>query len=342
VTSDVPFVEGGHRVIARSLVRALRDAGHESEMLSTPQNRFGRQLSAYLATWLTDVEVSGDGLPVDRVISLRFPSYAVRHPNHAVWLNHRMREYYDLWEPFRQGLGARGRLVEGCRRWMLHRLDRRVLGRCRHLFAQSATIRDRLERWGNHRAEVLYPPPPQRPYRCDGYDGFVLSVARLQPLKRIDLLIEAAAQVPEARLRIAGEGPDAARLRGRIDALGLAGRVELLGHLTEEELVDVYARSSAVYYGARAEDYGLVTLEAYSSSKPVITCEDSGGPAELVVDGDTGCVVSPDVEGVAGALERLLAPGAAETMGRAAFEVAGRHTWPAVVNRLLEAAGGTE
>ena len=64
VTSDVPFVEGGHRVIARALVRALRDAGHESEILTTPQNRFGRQLSGYLATWLTDVEVSGDGQPV--------------------------------------------------------------------------------------------------------------------------------------------------------------------------------------------------------------------------------------------------------------------------------------
>ena len=54
VTSSPPMVEGGHMVIARSLVRALREAGHDAEVVVTPQNRFGRQGSAYLATWLTD------------------------------------------------------------------------------------------------------------------------------------------------------------------------------------------------------------------------------------------------------------------------------------------------
>ena len=52
VTSSPPMVEGGHMVIARSLVQALRDAGHAAEIVVTPQNRFGRQASAYIATWL--------------------------------------------------------------------------------------------------------------------------------------------------------------------------------------------------------------------------------------------------------------------------------------------------
>ena len=64
----------------------------------TPQNRFGRQGSAYLANWLTDVGRTSDDRPIDQVISLRFPSYAVRHPRHVCWLNHTMREYYDLWD----------------------------------------------------------------------------------------------------------------------------------------------------------------------------------------------------------------------------------------------------
>lgn len=337
VTSDVPFVEGGHRVIARSLARALQQAGHEAEVLTTPQNRFGRQVSAYLATWLTDVGVAGDGGPVDRVISLRFPSYAVRHPRHVVWLNHRMREYYDLWEGFRATLGTRGRLVEGARRALLHRIDGRLLGRCRHVFAQSATIRDRLQRWGAIPAEVLYPPPPQRDYRCDGYDGAVLAVSRLQPLKRMDLLLEAAAAVPGLRVRLAGEGPEEQRLRGLAESLGLGDRFTLLGRLDDERLVQEYARCSAVWFGARAEDYGLVTLEAFSSSKAVVTCVDSGGPAELVNDGVTGFVVSPEPAAVAGALRRIAEPGAAETFGAAAAAVARIHTWPATVARLLAA-----
>lgn len=335
VTSDVPFVEGGHRVIARALVRALRDAGHEAEMLTTPQNRFGRQLSAYLATWLTDVQVAGDGRPVDRVISLRFPSYAVRHPRHVVWLNHRMREYYDLWAGFRAGLSVRGRLTEGLRRAVLHALDRRLLGRCQKVCAQSQTIRERLGRWGGLDAEVVYPPAPQRPYRCDGYDRGVLSVARLQPLKRIDLLLEAAARVPGLPVRVAGEGPERERLEGLAESLGLGERCRFLGHLSEERLVEEYARCTGVWYGARAEDYGLVTLEAFSSFKPVITCTDSGGPVELVEDGRTGCVAEPTDEAVAGALEGLREPGRARHMGEAGAAVARRHSWPNALQALL-------
>ena len=103
VTSSPPLAEGGHLVIARALTAALRDAGHHADIIVTPQNRFGRQASAYLATWLTDVGVSDRG-PIDQVISLRFPSYAVRHRHHVCWLNHTMREYYDLWEQVQRRL----------------------------------------------------------------------------------------------------------------------------------------------------------------------------------------------------------------------------------------------
>lgn len=50
ITSSPHFVEGGHLVVARELVRAAREAGHEADLWMTPQNRFGRQAGAYLAT----------------------------------------------------------------------------------------------------------------------------------------------------------------------------------------------------------------------------------------------------------------------------------------------------
>ena len=86
-------------VIARELIQALDEAGHDAHLVVTPDNGFGRQASAYAATWRTDV-TTHDGAPVDRVVSLRYPSYAVRHPHHVCWLNHTMREYYDLWPRF--------------------------------------------------------------------------------------------------------------------------------------------------------------------------------------------------------------------------------------------------
>jgi glycosyltransferase involved in cell wall biosynthesis len=339
VTSGALFVRGGHMVIAEQTCAALRRAGHQADVLVTPQNRFGRQLAAYLATWLTDVGETADGKPVDQVISLRFPSYAVRHPRHVCWLNHRMREYYDLWERFVRGLGRRGRLKEGLRRRVFHALDRWLLTRnVGRLFAQSRTISARLERFGRIPSEVLYPPAPERAYRTDGYGDYVFAVSRLHPLKRMELLVEAMARVPDRSLRakIAGEGEEAPRLEARIRELGLEGRVELLGGLSEAQLVEHYARCRAVFFAPWNEDYGFVTLEAFRSGKAVVTCGDSGGPAELVRHGETGFVVPPTPEDVAGCLGALASDRVlAERLGRAGSACAAQHSWEGAITRLL-------
>jgi glycosyltransferase involved in cell wall biosynthesis len=339
VTSGALFVRGGHMVIAEETVRALRIAGHQAELFITPQNRFGRQLSAYAATWLTDVGETADGHPIDRVISFRFPSYAVRHRRHVCWLNHRMREYYDLWERFVRGLGRRGRLKESVRRRLFFALDRYLLlRRSVRLVAQSRTIQQRLVRFGGIRSEVLYPPAPERPYRTDRYGDFVLAVSRLHPLKRIGLLVEAAARMEDRSLRfkIAGRGDEEEAVRRRIAELGLGGRVELLGEVSEDDLVDLYARCRGVYFAPWNEDYGFVTLEAFRSAKPVVTAHDSGGPAELVEHEVNGLVAEPTASGVAAELDRLAADQSlGERLGSRALESARAHTWQGAVTELL-------
>jgi glycosyltransferase involved in cell wall biosynthesis len=339
VTSDVPFVEGGHRVIAEELDRALRARGHRSAIVRTPSNRFGRALEAYLANFMTDVGETGYGEPVDHVISLRWPAYAVRHPRHTAWVVHRMREYYDLWERFTRGLGRRGRLKERVRRRFYHGLDRFLLTRnVTRLVAQSKTIQARLTRYGGLKSELVYPPAPERPYRNDGYGDYVFAVSRLHSLKRLDLLVEAAALVKDERLafKIAGAGEEEGRLYERIEALGLRGRVELVGPVSEERLVDLYAGCRAVFFGPWNEDYGFVTLEAFRSAKAVVTTADSGGPAELVRHNDTGFVAAPTAASVAGHLDELARDaGLAERLGQAALATAADHTWSRAVERLL-------
>ena len=339
VTSGALFVRGGHLTIAEETAAALRRAGHLADVIVTPQNRFGRQLSAYLATWLTDVGETADGQPVDQVISLRFPSYAVRHPRHVCWLNHRMREYYDLWDRFVRGLGRKGRFKEGVRRRMFHTLDRWLLTHnVARLVAQSRTIQARLQRYGGIQSELLYPPPPERPYRTDGYDDYVFAVSRLHPLKRLGLLVEAAALGRDRSLsfKIAGEGEEEPRLRERIRALGLEGRVELLGAVTDAQLVDHYARCRAVYFAPWNEDYGFVTLEAFRSGKAVVTATDSGGPAELVRHGENGMVSAPTAEALATELDALGRDrGLAERLGEAARRDAEAFRWERAVEELL-------
>jgi glycosyltransferase involved in cell wall biosynthesis len=331
------MVEGGHMVIARSLSHALRDAGHTADIVVTPQNRFGRQASAYIATWFTDVG-SSDGAPIDRVISLRYPSYAVRHPQHICWLNHTMREYYDLWDRFSRTLSPRALMKERARRWALQTADRYLLTRnVSRLFVQSRTIQRRLAMWPELRSTVLYPPPPQRAYRCDGYGNYVFLVSRLTRLKRVDLLIEALAQ-PDAldvRAVIAGDGEERGALEALASARGVRDRVSFAGRITDEQLVEHLARCGVVCFPPYDEDYGFVTAEAFAASKAVITCRDSGGPAELVNDGITGVICEPSPQSLASGIRRVMDdPDAARRMGAAALASSASLTWRHVVAEL--------
>ena len=324
-------------VIARALAQALREAGHHADIVVTPQNRFGRQASAYVATWLTDVG-STNGKPIDQVISLRYPSYAVRHPKHVCWLNHTMREYYDLWDRFSATLGPRGLVKERVRRRAIHAADRYLLTRnVTRLFVQSRTIQDRLTMWPELRSTVLYPPAPQREYRCEGYGDYIFMISRLTALKRADLLMRALATPDGAGIRavIAGDGDERETLTRLIDSLGLRGRVVLTGPLDDDTVLDHLARCRAVCFPPVLEDYGFVTIEAFSSSKAVVTCRDSGGPAELVKDGVNGLVCDPTPEALARALRRLADDAAlAERMGAEALSASRQITWPDAVRQL--------
>ncbi|HSL21830.1 MAG TPA: glycosyltransferase family 4 protein [Vicinamibacterales bacterium] len=339
VTSNPPFAEGGHLVIARAVIQALREAGHEAALVTTPQNRFGRQAAAYAANWLTDVGVDAFGRRIDQVISFRFPSYAVRHERHVCWLNHTMREYYDLWPRLIAGLGSKGRLKERVRRTLIHASDRYLLSHnVTKLLAQSRTIQGRLAALRGVRSTVLYPPPPQRAYRCDEYGDYLFAVSRLAPLKRFDLLLKALAEPAAARVRcvIAGEGEEEGRIRTMVRELGLDSRVRMIGGVDAAQLVEQLARCRAVCFIPYDEDYGFVTVEAFAARKPVVTCTDSGGPTELVADGKTGVVSAPEPRALAAAIARVMDDAAtAERMGAAGAEVAATLTWERTVPQLL-------
>ena len=338
VTSSPPFAEGGHLVMARELVRALREEGHDSGLIVTPQNRFGRQGSAYLAAYLTDVQLAHEEKNVDQVISLRFPGYAVQHPNHVLWLNHRMREYYDLWDHFSSHLTWKQGIKERARRALIHRADKYFFNKMKKRFVISATVQSRLRRFGSIQSNVLYPPPPKRDYRHDRYGDYIFGVSRLSPLKRFDLVLRALAEPSAASIRcvIAGEGAEESKLCGLAGQLGIDDRVQFIGRISDAEMIDHLARCRAVVFPPFNEDYGFVTVEAYMCGKAVITCHDSGGPAELVKDGETGFVTESNPESLALALARLShEKNLAQRMGEAGHAIASRMTWSDAIAQLL-------
>ena len=333
VTSSPPSIEGGHLVIARAVVRAAGEAGHQATLVVTPDFGFGRTAATYWANWQTRVDL------VDQIITLRYPSYAVRHPLQTCWLNHTMREYYDLWPGFAASLSPVNRLKEGVRRRLIRAADGWLLQRhVKRLLAQSHTIRRRLATDFGIAAGVLHPPPPQRPYRCEQYGDYIFAVSRLVPLKRVDLLVRALAQPGARHLHavIAGEGHGREELERLAAALGVGHRLSFLGRIDEPTLLEHLARCRAVCFTPREEDYGFVTVEAFAAGKPVVTCHDSGGPTDLVIDGETGFVTEPTAAAVAAALVRLRDDAAlAERMGTSAAARAGSMTWRAAVEQLV-------
>jgi glycosyltransferase involved in cell wall biosynthesis len=250
-----------------------------------------------------------------------------------------MREYYDGWEDFSSRLSPQGRLKERVRRGLIRAADTYCFKHhLKGLFALSRTVQERLQRWNGVSSTVLYPPAPPRGYRCDGYGDFIFVVSRLEPLKRIDLILRALASAPAQGVRcvIAGSGAADGALRAEATSLGLDGRVTFAGRVSDEQLLDYLARCRAVCFVPLREDYGFVTVEAFSARKAVVTVTDSGGPAELVVDAVNGRVTAPDAMALGAALAELASDSdVAERLGGAALDTARALNWPDTVRTLL-------
>jgi glycosyltransferase involved in cell wall biosynthesis len=106
----------------------------------------------------------------------------------------------------------------------------------------------------------------------------------------------------DIRLLIGGSGPDASRLK---ELAAGDQRIVFLGQLTDQELIDYYADALAVPFVPFDEDYGLITIEAMKSGKPVITTTDSGGVLEFVRNDETGLVANPDPRDIARAINYM-------------------------------------
>lgn len=339
--TQVPFIDGGAEAHTRGLVEHLRRRGHDAELVTLPFKWYPpREILAHAAAWrLIDLSESG-GDPIDLVIASRFPSYFVRHPRKVTWLIHQYRPAYDLCGTDFSEFTHDDRDV-GLRETLM-RLDREMLRECRRVFANSRNVAARLERFNGLTAPPLYHPPPLADRLAAGpYGDYVLSVGRLVPIKRVDLLVRAmrAVRAP-VRLVVAGEGTERAALERLAAALGVADRVEFRGHVDDEALAALYGGALAVVYPPYDEDYGYVTIEAFLASRPVVTALDSGGTLEFVEDGVTGLACDPRPEAFGAAIDSL----AADRARAAALGEAGRVRvrgikWDHVIDTLLGTAG---
>ncbi len=335
--AQVPFVRGGAEALVRELVKQLRARDYAVERVSLPFKWYPKdEILCHAAAWrLLDLS-SSNGRPIDALIATKFPSYFVRHPAKVTWLIHPYRAAYELcgteYSDFGHSeadVGLRDRLMT---------LDREMLTESRQIFTISRLTSARLERYNGVASEPLYHPSRLFDRLRAGPSGsYLLSVGRVESIKRVDLAIRAMRSVdPALRLVVVGEGTQLDAARRLTGEIGLADRVEFRGSVGDDELVDLYAGALAVVYVPYEEDYGYVTLESFMARKPIVTTSDSGGPLEFVAHGTNGLVCDPAPESVAEAINCLAAnPALAASLGDAGYDRARTVTWDGVIEKLL-------
>lgn len=341
----VPFTSGGQELLVKTLAKELSSRGHLVDTVELPFNVTPKEnLLNQAALWRSLSLDSFGGNQVDLVIATKFPSYYVKHPRKSLWLVHQHRAIYDLYggrysdfsdDPRDEAL--RRMLVEG---------DEKVIGECGFVSGISANVITRLENYVGIKGETLYPPLPLGGrYCCEKQEDYILSVGRLCAIKRVDMMLKALPIVHSfVKLKIVGTADEAGVMdyyKNEIDKHHLWDRVEFLGRVSDEELLKLYANALAVYYAPHNEDYGYVTLEAFASSKPVITASDSGGVLEFVKDNENGLILEPSIDGIGHGTNRLVEDKAlAKQLGLAGRDFIERSGlldkgWDHLIERLL-------
>jgi glycosyltransferase involved in cell wall biosynthesis len=177
-------------------------------------------------------------------------------------------------------------------------------------------------------AEVLPGEPPS-----------ILCVAHLYPRKDVAALLAAVARLEApAILRVAGAGPELARLRRLAVRLGLGDRVEFLGHVPFSRLAAEYRRARVFCLPSRQEGFGIVFLEAMAAGLPVVAARAAAVP-EVVADGECGTLVPPgDPAELAQKLRRMLGdPALCDRLGEAGRRRVERYDAPRVAGEFLHA-----
>jgi len=337
--AQIPFFKGGAETHVSSLMRELAKRHYDVDLINIPYKWYPRdQLLKSLEVWrLLDLRES-NSRKIDMLITTKFPSYFAEHPNKVLWLFHQYRHLYDLWGTPYSDFDPSQETDRKLREQLIE-LDTEVLRSYKRIYTNAKNTAARLKKYNGVDSIPLYHPPhlAGRLYAAED-DGYILSVGRLDRLKRVDLLIRSLRLMDRRiKCRIAGTGPELENLKKLAREAGVADRLEFLGYVPDDDLPALYAKSTAVYFAPWDEDYGYVTLEAFLSQKPVITAFDSGGPLEFVEDGQSGIVIrSTDEKELAQKSEELFFDkDKCRKYGRTGHDKVKNINWDTVIKTLI-------
>lgn len=163
--------------------------------------------------------------------------------------------------------------------------------------ANSRFTAQRILQYYNREAHVVFPPVDTQRFAAKDSQGYTLMVGRLVGYKGFDLAVETFNQLPNQRLKIIGDGPDAERLRAKANA-----NIEFLGRVSDLALAEAMSHCHAFLFPG-VEDFGIVMAEAQAAGKPVLAFN-AGGARDIVRHGETGLLFdAPTTEALKAAIQ---------------------------------------
>jgi glycosyltransferase involved in cell wall biosynthesis len=177
-------------------------------------------------------------------------------------------------------------LLRGFHRYFQPRYEQAVR-RMDRIVTNSTTVQQRIATYLGLDATVVHPPCDLENFRWRAEGDYFLSLARIDRLKRVELIVAAFSRMPQHQLIVASTGPDLAKIQ-RMSRT--AGNITILGQVEEEHLQTLIGCCRATVYIPREEDFGMSAVESMAAGKPVIGVA-TGGLLETVIDGETGVLI---------------------------------------------------
>lgn len=296
-----------------------RELWHETFLTRVPGFRYLQVQLAFLfkTGFLKQYDVvihSGDTL----VSMLRAPSAA-----HIAYMHTPPRHLFDAYHERLQEYGILKKMIfipfAIFNRWRFRWLSQKF----KVIITNSRNTAARIQKYLGLPSLVVYPPCNTLPFKNFGEGDYFFSYARLYPIKRVHLIVEAFKQLPNKKLVVASGGPDLERLRAEAKDYP---NIQILGWISDEELVEKLGHALATIYVPVREDFGMSPVESMTAGKPVIGVAE-GGLLEVIEDGVNGLMLQPNftVADLTRAVQALT-PERAKAMENSCYATASRFT----------------
>lgn len=203
------------------------------------------------------------------------------HQLHICYCYSPMRYAWDLYHTHMEKIRGFKNLVARSFLHYLRNWDIGSINRVDHFVAISQFIAKRIQKIYNRKAAVIYPPVATHLFSPQKKENFYVTLSRLVPYKRVDLIVEAFSLLPDQKLVVIGDGPELKKIQQKAK-----NNITFLGHLPDETARDYLARAKGFVFAAM-EDFGIAPVEAQAAGTPVLAYG-AGGVLETVIPGKTG------------------------------------------------------